>query len=178
MQFPTQRHFSARASNCQEMNQGLRRNFQPPWPISQRLKWKNLYKYMKRFHSAEWWTLISQWSKFHFPIFLLPKPKVSVSILFQYTNVFHCAKFGDLKPTINEKRRPQIWTCSWARRRNKIPQGNYDFLSTKCFINVNWSSGIRINRVCCWKLETSSNASGPTLQQCSGCPHCKITSVE
>ena len=32
-------------------------------------------------------------------------------ILFQYTNVYLCAKFGDLKPTIDEKRRPQIWAC-------------------------------------------------------------------
>ena len=37
--------------------------------------------------------------------------------------------------------RPQIWTCFWARRRNNIPQGNCNFLSTKCFINVNRSSG-------------------------------------
>ena len=91
---------------------------------------------MKQFRSAEWWTLISQWSKFHFLIFLLPNLKV----LFQYTNVFLCAKFGDLKPMINETQRPQIWTCFWARCRNKIPQGNCDFISTKCFINVNQSS--------------------------------------
>ena len=48
-------------------------------------------------------------------------------------------KFGDLKPTI-EKRRPQIWTCFWARHRNNIQQGNCNFLSTKRFINVNLSS--------------------------------------
>ena len=60
-------------------------------------------------------------------------------ILFQYTNVYLSAKFCDLKPTINEKLCPQIWTCFWARR-NKIHQGNCDFNSTKCFINVNWSS--------------------------------------
>ena len=54
-------------------------------------------------------------------------------ILFQYTNVFLCAKFGDLKPTIDEKRRPQIWTCFWARRRNKKLQRNCNFISTKCF---------------------------------------------
>ena len=80
--------------------------------------------------------------EFQFPIFLLPKPKVSI-ILFQYTNAFLCAKFGDLKPTIDEKQRPQIWTsgCFWVRRRNKIPQGNCDFISTKCFMNVNRSSG-------------------------------------
>ena len=51
--------------------------------------------------------------------------------------MFTCLqKFGDLVPTIDEKRRPQIWTCFWARRRNKSPEGNCDFLSTKCFINV------------------------------------------
>ena len=54
-------------------------------------------------------------------------------ILFQYTNVYLCAKFEDLKPTINEKQRSQI----------NIQQGKCDFLWTKCFINVNqslWSS--------------------------------------
>ena len=30
--------------------------------------------YLKPFCSAEWWTCIFQWSKFHFPIFQLPKP--------------------------------------------------------------------------------------------------------
>ena len=39
--------------------------------------------------------------KFHFLIFLCPKSKCRF-ILFQYTNVYLCAKFGDLKPTINE----------------------------------------------------------------------------
>ena len=55
--------------------------------------------------------------------FLSPSSKCRF-VLFQYTNVFLWAKFGDLKPTIDEKRRPQIWTCFWARCRNKIPQGN------------------------------------------------------
>ena len=32
------------------------------------------------------------------------------------------------------------WTCFWARCRNKIQQENCDFILTKCFINVNWSS--------------------------------------
>ena len=59
--------------------------------------------------------------------------------LFQYTNVYLFTKFGDLKPSINEKRHPQIWTCFWARCRNNIPQGNCNFLLTKCLINVNWS---------------------------------------
>ena len=31
---------------------------------------------MKPFRSAKWWTFISQWSNFHFPIFLLPIPQV------------------------------------------------------------------------------------------------------
>ena len=71
--------------------------------------------------------------------FLSQSPKCRF-ILFQYTNVFLCAKFGVLKRRIDEKRRPEIWTCFWARHRNKIAQGNCDFLSTKCFININWSS--------------------------------------
>ena len=62
-------------------------------------------------------------------------------VLFQYSYVFLCAKFGDLKPTIDENQLLQIQTCFWARRRNKILQGNCDFISTKCFINVNRSSG-------------------------------------
>ena len=45
-------------------------------------------------------------------------------------------------PTIYEKRRPQImiWPCFWAMCRNYIPQGNCDFFSIKCLINVNCSS--------------------------------------
>ena len=42
----------------------------------------HLYLYLKPFHSAEWWTCISQWLKIHFTIFLLStddwKPKVSI----------------------------------------------------------------------------------------------------
>ena len=63
--------------------------------------------------------------------------------LFQYTNVHFCAKFGGLNPTIDETQRPQIWTCFWARCRNNIQQGNCEFLSTKCFMNINrslWSA--------------------------------------
>ena len=41
LQFPAQYQFSAWALNCQKLNQGLWQNFQPPWPISQRLRWKN-----------------------------------------------------------------------------------------------------------------------------------------
>ena len=99
----------------------------------------HVYMSMKPFHSAEWWTFIFLWLKFHFPVFLLPKTKASiysVSVYFLYL----CARFGDWKPTIYEKWRPQIRTCFWARCRNKIPHGNCDFLSTKCFINVNQSS--------------------------------------
>ena len=58
----------------------------------------------------------------------------------KYTNVHLCAKFGDLKLTINEKQGAQIWTCFWARCRNNIPQGSCNFLSKKCLINVNQSS--------------------------------------
>ena len=77
---------------------------------------------------------ISRWN-----FFFLPNPKCRF-IMFQYTNAFLWAKFGDLKPTIDETQCPQIWTCFWARRRIKIPQGNCDFLCTKCFININRSS--------------------------------------
>ena len=74
-------------------------------------------------------------SRYYFP----QNPKCRF-ILFQYTNVYLCAKFGDQKPTIDENRRPQIRTCFWARCRNKIPQRNCNFISTKCFISVNRSS--------------------------------------
>ena len=57
---------------------------------------------MKPCYSAECWTVIFQWLKFSFQIFLLPNPKC-LFILFQYTNVHLCAKFGDLKPTIDKK---------------------------------------------------------------------------
>ena len=39
---------------------------------------------MKPFCSAEWWTIISWWSKFHFQIFLLPEPKVSIFSVSEY----------------------------------------------------------------------------------------------
>ena len=42
--------------------------------------------------------------------FHIPKPKVSIYSV-QDTNVHLCAKFGDLKPTIDEKRCSQTWTC-------------------------------------------------------------------
>ena len=64
-------------------------------------------------------------------------------ILFQYANVYLCAKFGDLKPTIHTEWRPQIlhlFQCFCARHRINIPQGVCNFLLIKCFINVNWSS--------------------------------------
>ena len=74
--------------------------------------------------------------------------------LFPYTNVFLCAKFGDVKPRIDEKQHPQIWTCFWARCRNKIPRGNCDFLSTKCFININLSS---------WSTDCAAENSKPRV---------------
>ena len=100
-----------------------------------------LFMSIKLFRSAEWWTFISQWLKFHFPIFLVraQNPKC-LFILFQYTDVYLCAKFGELMPTINEMQRPQIWICFWARCKNKIPHGNCDFLLTKYFINIYLSS--------------------------------------
>ena len=65
---------------------------------------------------------------FHFQLVEIPFPDISSLktqkgqfIMFQYTNVYPCAKFGDLKPTMDERRRPQIWACSWARRKNYIP---------------------------------------------------------
>ena len=120
---------------------GLRRNFQPPWPVIQTLRWKNAIFSCIRNHS------VLQNGELSFPnarnsisrYFFSQNLKFQF-ILFQYTNVYLCAKCGDLKPTTDENRRPQIWTCFWARRRNKIPKGNCDFLCTKCFINVDRSS--------------------------------------
>ena len=37
------------------------------------------------------------------------KPKCCL-ILFQYTNVYLCAKLGDLKPTVDKKQRLQTWS--------------------------------------------------------------------
>ena len=50
--------------------------------------------------------------------------------------LFHILMYS----SVDEKRRPQIRACFWARRRNKITHGNCDFISTKCFINVSWLS--------------------------------------
>ena len=60
-------------------------------------------------------------------------------IMFHYTNIYLCTKFGDLKSKIDEKQRPKFW----AWRRNNIPQGDCYFLLSKCLINVNrspWST--------------------------------------
>ena len=110
-------------------------------------------------HSVLHW--ICRMVNFHFPMVEIPFPDLSSPktskcrfILLQYSNVFLCAKFGDLKPRIDEKRRPQIWTCFWARRRNNIPQGNCDFLCTKCFINVNRSS---------WSTDCAAENSKPRV---------------
>ena len=65
------------------------------------------------------WTLISQCRNSISRYFLSQKQKCRF-ILFQYTNVFLCAKLGGLKPRINEKRRPQIWTCFWAKRGDQL----------------------------------------------------------
>ena len=135
-----QRHISAWATNCQDANQDLWRNFQPPWPISQTLRWKNAI------FTCIWNHFVLQNGELSFSngrnsisrYFFSQNPKCQF-ILFQYTNVYLC---GDLKPIIDENWCPQILTCFWARRRNNIPQGYCNFLSTnlKCFINVNRSS--------------------------------------
>ena len=142
LQFPAQRHFSAWASNCQESNHAYGLNFQPPWPISQTLRCKNAI------FTCTWNHSVLQNGELSFPngknsssqYFFFQNPKYQF-ILFDYTNAFLCAKFGGLKPTIDENRCPQNRNCFWARRRNKISQGNCDFISTKCFTNVNRSSG-------------------------------------
>ena len=129
--------------NCQELNQGLRQNFQPPWPRSQTLRWKNAI------FICMWNCFVLLNGELAFPngrnfiswYFSSQIPK-RLFILFQYTNVYLCANFSDLKPTIDsdEKRRLQIWTCFWARSRSNIAQVNCYFLSAKCFIIDNQSS--------------------------------------
>ena len=140
LQYPVQRHFSVWTINCQESKPGLQQNFQPPYPVSQTLVWKNAI------FTCIWKHSVLQNGELSFPngrnsisrYFLSQSPKCRF-ILFQYTNVFLCAKFWWSKGKIDEKWRPQICTCFWARLRNNIPQGNCDFLSTKCFININLS---------------------------------------
>ena len=159
--FPAQRHFFAWAENCQESNPGLLWNFQQPWPTSQTLRWKNSIFYGYK-------TIVfCRKVNFHFPmveipgpsIFFLPKPKVSIYSVSVYSCSPLCSVWWS---TANNwgKANPQIQTCFWARHRNKISEGNCDFLSTKCFINVYLSWWSLINRLCCWKLETSSYAPG------------------
>ena len=75
---------------------------------------------MKPFSCTEWWPSISQWSKFHFQIFLFS----SRFILFQYTDARLCAKVRDLKLTINKMRSPQTLDLPAARLRNSFVKGN------------------------------------------------------
>ena len=108
---PAQCHICAEDTNGLESNPGPRRNFQPPWPISQTLRWKNAIFTCIWNHSvlqngelsfSNGWNSIALY-------FFSQNPKCWF-ILLQYTNVYLCAKFGDLKPTIDENQRPQIWT--------------------------------------------------------------------
>ena len=64
-----------------------------------------------------------------FPIFLLPKLKVSnLSInSLQYTNVHLCAKFGDLKPTIDEKSSHLNLFLSKANKQHSTRKMQFSF---------------------------------------------------
>ena len=84
---------------------------------------------------------------FHFPMVEIPlpcisSPKTQSNTLFCFSILMFTSVqslVSDLKPMIDEEPCPQIWACFWARLRNKIPKGNCDYISTKCFINVNLS---------------------------------------
>ena len=131
--------------------------------------------YMKPFCSAEWWTLIFQWSKFHFQIFLLPKPKVSIYSVLEYW-CLPLWKVWWSKPTIDENRRPQIWTCFWlkfwARRRNNISLGNCDFC---CKQNAIFSGTRHQNRSYLDNISTNRwNVVGFQQGHCTDCSR-KVT---
>ena len=120
LQFPAQQHFSAWAMNCQESNSRLRRNFLPPWPMSQTLRWTNAIC------TCIWNHSVLQHGERSFSngrnsisLYFFSQNPMCQFILFQYTYVQLCAKCSDLKPTIDENWRPQSWTCFWARCRNK-----------------------------------------------------------
>ena len=95
-ELPAQRHFTAWAANCQESNPGLRGNFQPPWPISQTLRWKN------SIFTCIWNRSVLQNGELSFPngrnsisrYFYSQNPKCRF-IPFQYTIVYLCVMFGD-----------------------------------------------------------------------------------
>ena len=98
---------------------------------------------MKPFCSAKWWTFISQWSKFHFPIF--SSETQGVDLFF-----FSILMFTSVQSLVC----PQIfWTCFWARHRNKISRGNSDFISTICFKNVTDHHDQQIVLRKTWNLE-------------------------
>ena len=90
MQFPAQRHFSAYAVNCQESNPRLRRNFLPPSPINQTLRWPNAI------FTCIWNHSVLQNGELPFcngrnsisRYFFSKNPKCRF-ILFQYTNVYN-----------------------------------------------------------------------------------------
>ena len=103
-QFPAQQHFSGWTANCQELNLRLLLNFQPPWPISQTLRLKSAV------FTCLWNHSVLQNGELSFPngqssiswYFFSRNPKCRF-ILFQYTNVYFCAKFGELKPSKNKR---------------------------------------------------------------------------
>ena len=164
LQFPAQRHFYCLNCKLLGIEPGSKAEFPSTWTNKPNTQEKDcyLYMFMNPFRSAEWWTCIFQWSKFHFPIFLLSKPRVWVSIhLFQYTNVYLCAKVRHL------------W---WSKANDwrKATSSNMDLFLSKAqkqhsTRKLQFSfdqmfhkrlSIIMINRLCREKLETSSYASG------------------
>ena len=72
-------------------------------------------------------------------------------ILFQYTNVYLCAKFGDLNKA-NDRRKSTSSNLDLFLCRNKIPKRNCNFILTKCFMCVNWSS---------WSTDCAAKSSKP-----------------
>ena len=127
MQFPAQRHFSARAANCQESTLVY---YRTPNHLDQKAKKSGerilpLYVYEI--------ILFCRMVKFHFPMVKIPFPYISCPktqsqfILFQYTNVHLSAKFGDLKPTIDEKLCPLVIVarfCTLCKSKNLLPCEN------------------------------------------------------
>ena len=125
LQFPAQCHFPAWATNCQESNLHLLQNFQPPWPISQTLRWKN---------ASIWNHSVLQNGELSFPngrnsiyLFLFSQNPKCWFIEFYSVSVYkrnkHCR-------TLYRQRATSLQSA-------EITQENCNFHSTKCSINVN-----------------------------------------
>ena len=113
----------------------------------------HLCMYLKPFRSAKWWTFISHWSNFHFPIFLLPKSKCLIYSVSVYL-CFPLCKVWWSKANYRRKAMSSNLNLFLSKAQKHHSTGNCDFLSSNSFINVVRSS---------WSTNCAAESSKPLV---------------